>query len=160
MKNNQQQAPYVVLIPAYKPDERLVTLVKTLRDDQLEVTVVDDGGGETYAHFFTECEALGAEVARHAVNQGKGRALKTGISHILLSGREIAGVVTADADGQHTPADIRKIVEAMRENPTALVLGSRAFQGNVPFKSRAGNAITRVVYSLASGCLLYTSRCV
>ena len=41
MKNNQQQAPYVVLIPAYKPDERLVTLVKTLRDDQLEVTVVD-----------------------------------------------------------------------------------------------------------------------
>lgn len=151
MKASNENAPYVVLIPAYKPDERLVTLVRTLREKNLPVTVVDDGGGAAYATFFDQCAALGADVACHAVNQGKGRALKTGINHILRSGREIAGVVTADADGQHTPQDILRIIDAMRENPTALVLGVRAFKGKVPFKSLAGNTITRAVYTLASG---------
>ena len=153
-----KNAPYVVLIPAYKPDARLVTLVKTLREKDLAVTVVDDGGGEAFAAFFKDCAALGADVVTHAVNQGKGRALKTGINAILNSGKEIAGVVTADADGQHTPEDILKIVGAMDKNPDALVLGSRAFKGNVPFKSRAGNAITRVVYSLASGIRVYDTQ--
>lgn len=158
MNQINENAPYVVLIPAYKPDERLVTLVRTLREKELAVTVVDDGGGEAFAPFFDQCAALGADVAYHAVNQGKGRALKTGINHILRSGKQIAGVVTADADGQHTPEDILKIIDAMGQNPTALVLGSRAFKGNVPFKSRAGNAITRVVYSLASGIRIYDTQ--
>lgn len=39
----------------------------------------------------------------------------------------------------------------MREHPNALVLGSREFTGEVPFKSRWGNRITRFVYALASG---------
>lgn len=158
MKMTSENAPYVVLIPAYKPDVRLVKLVRALREKELAVTVVDDGGGEEFAAFFDQCAALGADVAHHAVNQGKGRALKTGINHILRSGKKIAGVVTADADGQHTPEDILKIVGAMAENPQALVLGSRAFKGNVPFKSRAGNAITRVVYALASGIRVYDTQ--
>lgn len=60
-------------------------------------------------------------------------------------------MVTADADGQHTLRDILRIIEAMREHPNALVLGSREFTGDVPFKSRWGNRITRFVYALASG---------
>ena len=95
MKQMSKNAPYVVLIPAYKPDARLVTLVKTLREKDLAVTVVDDGGGEAFAAFFKDCAALGADVVTHAVNQGKGRALKTGINALLNSGKEIAGVVTA-----------------------------------------------------------------
>lgn len=158
MKQTDNAAAYEVLIPAYKPDERLVTLVRVLRERGLSVTVVDDGGGEAYAAFFAQCRELGASLACHAVNQGKGRALKTGINHILRAGKAIAGVVTADADGQHTPEDIEKIIGVMRENPQALVLGSRAFKGDVPFKSRAGNAITRVVYALASGIRVHDTQ--
>ena len=147
----QENFRVVVLIPAYKPDERLIQLTRKLRDEKLDVLLVDDGGGEQYASIFEQCRALGAEVAVHAVNQGKGRALKTGLNAAMLIWKDMAGVVTADADGQHTPRDILRIIEAMREHPNALVLGSREFTGEVPFKSRWGNRITRFVYALASG---------
>lgn len=141
----------IVLIPAYKPDDRLTELVKELRDKNLDVLLVDDGGGQTFKKIFDDCRALGAEVAVHAVNQGKGRALKTGINAALLLWPDLSGIVTADADGQHTPTDILRLIEAMDQHENTLVLGSRAFTGNVPFKSLWGNRITRAVYALASG---------
>ena len=141
----------VVLIPAYKPDERLVQLTRELKEEKLDVLLVDDGGQQAFAHIFDECRALGAKVAVHAVNQGKGRALKTGLNAALNLWPDLSGVVTADADGQHTLRDILRLIEAMREHPNALVLGSREFTGDVPFKSRWGNRITRFVYALASG---------
>ncbi|MBQ7051535.1 MAG: bifunctional glycosyltransferase family 2/GtrA family protein [Clostridia bacterium] len=141
----------VVLIPAYKPDERLIALTKELIDNKLDVLLVDDGGGETFRHIFDACRALGAEVAVHAVNMGKGRALKTGINAAMLKWQDMAGIVTADADGQHTPKDILRLIDALHQHPDKLVLGSRAFTGNVPKKSLWGNKITRAVYALASG---------
>ena len=141
----------VVLIPAYKPDERLVTLTGELVGHGLDVLLVDDGGGEAYAAIFESCRALGAQVAVHAVNLGKGRALKTGINAALLTWPDLAGIVTADADGQHTVTDILRLIDALRKHPQTLVLGSREFTGDVPFKSRWGNRITRAVYALASG---------
>ncbi|MBR1409309.1 MAG: bifunctional glycosyltransferase family 2/GtrA family protein [Clostridia bacterium] len=141
----------VVLIPAYKPDARMVDLTRSLLDEKLTVMLVDDGGGEQYAPLFEKCRRMGARVAVHAVNMGKGRALKTGLNEILLSCPDALCVVTADADGQHTVQDILRVAQAAAEHPDALVLGSRAFTGNVPFKSRWGNRITRWVYRLASG---------
>ena len=148
-KKNDARA--VVLIPAYKPDERLVTLTGELIDCGLRVLLVDDGGGETFAPIFKQCRELGAKVAVHAVNLGKGRALKTGINEALLLWPDLSGIVTADADGQHTVKDILRLIDAMGEHEQALVLGSRAFTGNVPAKSLWGNRITRWVYTLASG---------
>ena len=142
----------VVLIPAYKPDERLIELTRELIvDNGLDVLLVDDGGQEKFAHIFEACKKLGAEVAVHAVNMGKGRALKTGINAAMLKWPDMAGIVTADADGQHTPKDILRLIDALHAHPDKLVLGSRAFTGNVPFKSLWGNRITRFVYALASG---------
>lgn len=156
--SDTKQGRTVVLIPAYKPDERLVTLVQTLIDRGQDVLVVDDGGQERYLHIFTRCEQAGAAVVRHAVNMGKGRALKTGLNEIMLRFPQARGVVTADADGQHTPDDIGRVIEAMAQHPRALILGSRAFTGDVPFKSRAGNAITRIVYHLASGLRVHDTQ--
>ena len=141
----------VVLIPAYKPDERLIELTRELRDNDLDVLLVDDGGHEAFRHIFEACRELGAEVAVHAVNMGKGRALKTGINAAMLKWPDMTGIVTADADGQHTPKDILRLIDALHAHPDKLVLGSRAFTGNVPFKSLWGNRITRAVYALASG---------
>ena len=141
----------VVLIPAYKPDERLIDLTRELIDNKLDVLLVDDGGKEAFRHIFEACRSLGAEVAVHAVNMGKGRALKTGINAALLRWPDMAGIVTADADGQHTPKDILRLIDALHEHPDKLVLGSRAFTGNVPKKSLWGNMITRTVYALVSG---------
>ena len=140
-----------MLIPAYKQDERIIDLTRELVDNELRVLLVDDGGREQFRAIFDACEALGAKVAVHAVNQGKGRALKTGINASLNIWPDLTGIVTADADGQHTPKDILRLIDAMAEHPDTLVLGSREFTGDVPFKSRWGNRITRAVYTLVSG---------
>ena len=141
----------LVLIPAYKPDDRMVALCSELRGAGLSVLVVDDGSGPAFRVFFDQAQALGCHVERHAVNLGKGRALKTGINAAMNGCPNLSALITADADGQHTCTDILRIAQAMQEHPDALVMGSRAFTGDVPFKSRAGNAITRHVYRFVTG---------
>src|SRR6185369_8570471 len=78
-----------------------------------------------------------------AVNLGKGAALKTGINHALCTFPGLTGIVTADADGQHHPEDIRRVAETQREHPDALVMGARTFDADVPLRSRFGNILTR-----------------
>ena len=151
MTRTDSTPPIVVLIPAYKPDERLVLLCRALQAASLPVLVVDDGSGPSFLPIFERAQEAGATLARHAVNLGKGRALKTGINIILQRWPSLGGVGTADADGQHVPEDIGRVMAAMREHPNALVLGARAFSGNVPTRSLVGNTITRYVYQFASG---------
>jgi glycosyltransferase involved in cell wall biosynthesis len=76
-----------VLIPAYKPDERMLTLIEALKAIGFDrLIVVDDGGGENYAPLFQRAAAAGAEVLTHPVNRGKGAALRTGLKRILETG--------------------------------------------------------------------------
>ena len=81
----------VVLIPAYKPDDRLIQLTRELKEEKLDVLLVDDGGQKPFAPIFEQCRALGAEIAVHAVNQGKGRALKTGLNAALNIWPDLSG---------------------------------------------------------------------
>ncbi len=140
----------IVLIPSYEPDTRLVTLVGSLRAvPGLRVLVVDDGSGPAYAAHFAAVIALGATVVTHEVNRGKGAALKTGFAHALAtwSGEPL---VCADSDGQHAPADILRVADAIAEGPD-VVLGVRRFTGRVPMRSRIGNVLTRRLFALATG---------
>jgi hypothetical protein len=59
--------------------------------------------------------------------------------------------VTADADGQHDPAGIRSVATRFAQSPEALVLGTRAFDGQIPLRSRLGNSVTRHVVRFAVG---------
>ena len=137
-----------VLIPAYKPDERLITLVDALREAGFtRLVAVDDGGGAPYRHIFDALEGK-AEVLVHEVNRGKGAALKTGLEYIRRW--EGVGVVTADCDGQHAPADVCRIADALLEQPDALILGSRD-KRQMPPRSKAGNTLTCGVFALLTG---------
>lgn len=140
-----------ILIPAYKPDDKLVALTdQLLTHDGLKLVVVDDGSGEAFRPVF---EALDKRVTliSYPDNKGKGGALKTGIRYIMDHMPECERLVTADADGQHRYADIRRVLDKSEEMPSTLVLGSRAFDGDVPLRSRFGNAMTRQVFAIASG---------
>jgi len=143
----------LIIIPAYQPLESLVPLTKEIMTLFENVLVVDDGGGEKYAYIFEQLKEMGAIVVAHAINQGKGRALKSAINYCLLNPELAkAGVITVDADGQHRPEDIVKIADAMEANPDAVVMGCRAFDAsNIPFRSRMGNGISRKVYKWACG---------
>ena len=141
-----------VLIPAFQPDEKLVDLVLDLREAGLgKMVIVDDGGGDEAASLFARVRMLNVPVVTHVVNLGKGRALKSGLNYILEHGLGDAGVITADADGQHRPDDILKIARAMSLDPDALVLGVREFKGDVPLRSKFGNRMTRLIFAAING---------
>lgn len=142
---------YVVLIPAYKPDMRLVALADELEAANLPVVVVDDGSQPEQQPVFDALLERGIEVVRHAVNQGKGRAMKTGFNYLLLSHPELKGVVTADCDGQHTLRDILSVVDALRKHPNDMIIGARKFTGKVPMRSLLGNKLTCGVFWFATG---------
>lgn len=141
-----------ILIPAYKPDQHMLTLIRELTTrDFKRIIVIDDGSGDAFAAVFAEAEAMGCRILRHAVNMGKGRALKTGLNDAINIGYADHGVITADADGQHTPQDIERLAQVMADKPDALVLGVRQFVGTVPLRNRIGNSITRFVFTLING---------
>lgn len=140
-----------ILIPSYEPDERLIALIRDLKEvSDAPILVVDDGSGEDYRGIFESARKEGCTVLTHPTNQGKGRALKTGFDYVRKHGEE-EGVVCADSDGQHLPEDILRITRAVREHRGHIVLGSRQFTGKVPLRSRFGNSATRMVYALATG---------
>lgn len=140
----------IVLIPAYQPDRKLITTLKELVERGLPALVVDDGSGSEYDAVFIEAGKY-ARIVRYARNRGKGGALKQGISCIRKCFPNCRYMITADADGQHAPADILRLSEKLAEGKTRLVIGSRQFVGDVPLRSRFGNSITRHIYSLVSG---------
>ena len=140
----------IALIPAYKPDEKMAALAEELAAEGFAVVIVNDGSGSGYNRLFTAVRRY-ADVVAHTQNMGKGAALKTGIRYISEHFEAPYVIVTADADGQHTVADICKTAKMSEENPVSLVLGCRAFDKDVPLRSRFGNTVTRHVFRLCSG---------
>lgn len=142
----------IVLIPSLEPAHRLPSLVAALKAaaPDVGIVVVDDGSGPAYAPIFASVEALGAEVVAFTENRGKGAALKAGFRHIATRhpGHD---VVTADSDGQHTVDDILRVAFRLRQERDALVLGVRSFVGDVPARSRFGNAVSAFLFRIAAG---------
>ena len=140
-----------LIIPAYKPGKEMIELLEQFRgNEDFLPLVVDDGSGEAFEEVFDRVPDF-AVLLRHEVNRGKGAALKTAMRYVLESLPECGLALTADADGQHRYKDILMVNESARRHDGALVLGSRKFEGEVPFRSRFGNAMTRQVFAIASG---------
>lgn len=144
--------PTAVVIPAYKPGPPLLAVVQALSENFHRILVVDDGSGPEYRQIFESvAQVPGVVVLRHEINRGKGGALKTAFRYALAEFPEIGGILTADADGQHRPEDILAVSERFEHNPTCLVLGSRAFDKDVPWRSSVGNSVTRWVMRILVG---------
>ncbi len=144
----------VILIPSLEPDERLPAYIRKLKDAGFGyIVVIDDGSSSAFRPVFEEISKVeDTVVLTHDVNQGKGVALKTGYRYIRENFPDISGVITADADGQHSVDDCLHLAEELTKGKRALYLGSRDFnQENVPPKSRSGNKITSAVFQLLYG---------
>lgn len=142
----------VILIPSLNPDNRLIKLVDELVVNGFkDIIVVNDGSSGEYNKYFKDV-SKSATVLKHAVNLGKGRALKTGFNEYLIKFKEKSGIITVDSDGQHKIEDIKKVAKKLVENNESLILGSRDFNlENVPFKSKYGNKITRNIFKFLTG---------
>lgn len=144
----------VILIPSLEPDDRLPAYMQRLLEAGFtRAVVVDDGSGEKYQPIFRQLAGMdGVTVLHHEVNRGKGCALKTGYAYIRDHIPEASGVITADADGQHTVEDCWKLAEALTADRRVLYLGSRDFNlPDIPPKSRFGNKTTSFVFRLLYG---------
>jgi len=145
-----------VLIPARGPEWSLLALLQELMVAGFgRVILLDDGSSTSCAEVFNAVQQIaGVHVLRHAVNLGKGRALKTGMNFFLTELPEFTALVTADADGQHTAADIVRVAQSLHNAHGRAVLGSRQFGQGVPLRSKLGNLLTRQVFRLATGATL------
>ncbi len=142
-----------MIVPSYQPDEKLIATLKGIYDLGFDdVIVVNDGSDADKQKYFDEAASLGAAVLVHPRNRGKGAALRTAFAWFLENRKDRDGAVTADADGQHRPADILACAEKMLAEGDKLVLGVRDFsQPDVPKRSRAGNRITSLSFLIFCG---------
>jgi glycosyltransferase involved in cell wall biosynthesis len=148
-----RQATWVV-IAAYNEAAMIGQVVAGVVAEGWRVVVVDDGSTDDTAGA---ARVPGAIVLRHAINLGQGAALQTGIDFALRRGA--ARIVTFDADGQHSPADLPAMVAALDDADIAL--GSRAL-GTTVGATRGRRALLRLatrVSNRMSGMQLTDAHC-
>lgn len=125
----------VVIIPAYNEEKNIGNVLAGVRKYTDNIIVVDDGSQDRTGKI---AESYGAEVFHHFINRGLGGALGTGIAAALNRGADI--IVTLDADGQHDPNEILKLIEPIKQDKTDVVIGSRFLEKQeMPFFRRIGN---------------------
>lgn len=147
-----------IIIPSLNPDQKLINLLYRLREaGYSHIILINDGSSAEYDSYFQQAnDQFQCCVLRHCVNQGKGRALKTGLNYFLEHFSQKAGVVTVDADGQHQVDDItacaQALLDSQRNGGRELILGCRDFESeNVPLRSKFGNVLTRQVFHAFCG---------
>ncbi|HFI0055934.1 glycosyltransferase [Streptococcus sp. A34] len=141
---------YYVIIPAYQPDQKLLELLNAMKHRlNCKIIVVNDGSTEASKAIIEQASSY-ATVLHHERNLGKGQALKTTFQYIQERDSNSV-IVTADADGQHSVNDMDRVARAAMNLPNHLVLGVRQFSNDVPFRSRFGNKLTRLLFRLQTG---------
>ena len=155
----------VLLIPSLNPDINFVYFLEKFKEKsninklEIDIVIVNDGSSKKYDYIFKKIEEKNIIVLKHAVNLGKGRALKTGINYILINIKNFKSIVTADSDGQHSIEDIISCLIKSNKNPNTLILGSRNFgyffkknkRSVVPLRSKFGNKSTKLIFKYLLG---------
>jgi len=112
----------LVFIPAWNEADSVAAVIADVRErlPDADVLVVDDGSTDETTARAT---AAGATVASLPFNQGLGAALQTGYLYALREGYDFCAHL--DADGQHPPAEVARLLEEVRADRADLVIGSR-----------------------------------
>jgi glycosyltransferase involved in cell wall biosynthesis len=144
----------IAVIPAFNAGATIEPVIIGALPHVERVVVVDDGSRDGSGDVASRA---GATVLTHEVNRGKGGALKTGFAYTLEHGFD--GVITLDADGQHLPSEIPKIVAARRETGADIIIGGRAHLfGEMLPRRRMANRFASWAISKGSGARIDDSQ--
>ena len=137
-----------IVIPAYNEERAIVGVIRGLKArGYSRVVVVDDGSKDRTGEL---ARREGALVLRHLFNRGVGGAWGTGIKAALSFNPEI--IVTFDADGQHDPDDIHRLIEPIEKAEADVVIGSRRQDAaNIPISRRLAHRIANLITYLLFG---------
>jgi glycosyltransferase involved in cell wall biosynthesis len=137
-----------VVIPAYQAATTIRDAVAHTRAavPDASVIVVDDGSSDGTGE---QGRGTGAVVVTHPRNRGKGVALRSGIARACEAGADV--IVTLDADGQHPPGLIPRLLQPISDAQADLVLGARARSGAMPLGRRFTNWISAALASRIGG---------
>ncbi len=130
-----------VIIPAYNEELSVGKIVKktkyVLKDIDHEIIVIDDGSQDNTAKTALE---NGAEVIKHPYNIGNGASVKSGL-------RKVSGdiIILMDADGQHSPEDIPRLLEKSPEYDMAI--GARKKWNGILLHRKIANALYNIFAS-------------
>jgi UDP-N-acetylglucosamine---dolichyl-phosphate N-acetylglucosaminyltransferase len=138
----------VVVIPAYNEERTIVEVIRGLKQQGFTTLIVVDDGSSDRTGALAADE--GVIRLRHLLNRGLGGALGTGLRAAVRLGAEV--IVTFDADGQHDPNDIRRLLHPIDVGEAEVVIGSRMWDPRgMPYRRRAANWLANVLTYLLFG---------
>jgi len=119
LSSKNRQGKTLIILPSYNEEETLGGLVREINSlfPELDILVIDDGSTVEQGPF------PGIPVIRHFLNLGDGAARQTGFLYALKNGYSY--VIHLDADGQHLPSDIPRLLEPLKNGQADLIVGSR-----------------------------------
>lgn len=137
-----------VVIPAYNEASTIADIIHGVRRYVDNVVVVDDGSTDGTSERL---EGLPVTLLRHQRNLGKGASLWNGMQHARSRGA--AAVITIDADGQHRPEDIPRLLSAAVLHPGSLIIAARLrHRQRVPGARQFASFMADFWISWAAGC--------
>lgn len=138
----------VIVIPAFNEGVSIEGVVRRVREAGFaEVIVVDDGSDDDTARLAGRA---GARVIRHMTNRGAGAATATGLAAARLLGAQV--VATLDADGQHDPSEIAKVIDPIVCGKADVSIGVRILdRGRMPVVTRIFNGVGNAATFILSG---------
>ena len=117
----------LVIIPAFNEASAVAETIRGVRREagrSAEILVIDDGSTDETGKI---AKSAGAKVVRHPINRGLGGALGTGLYWAKI--KDFDFCVTFDADGQHDPSDVKKVLQPLYYNEADVVIGTRTKTG-------------------------------
>ncbi|WP_264552817.1 DUF2062 domain-containing protein [Flavobacterium sp. N2038] len=142
---------FCVIVPTYNNQKTLKKVLDSILEFTSNIIIVNDGSTDSTFEILKQYTPL--TQIHHPKNLGKGRALRNGFRKAIELNFEYA--ITIDSDGQHFASDIPVFIEAIQNEPNALLIGSRNMtQENVPKKSSFGNKFSNFWFKFETGIVL------
>ena len=127
------------VIPAYNEESTVQCVVTSTLPHVDAVFVIDDGSSDNTAQ---NAALAGAQVISHVLNRGLGAALSTGFAAALEEGAD--AVVTLDADLQHDPSEIPRLISALSGGAHVVIGSRKASYATIPWYRRIAQMLGNI----------------
>ena len=142
-----------VVIPGRNEEKNISAVVREAKKHSRSVLVIDDGSRDATSE---EAEKAGARVLKHAINLGKGAAMRTGAACAIRKGAD--AIVFMDSDGQHAPKDIPRLAAALAGYDVIFTYRNLR-SASMPLTKKAGNAFLDFLLKTLFGIRVVDAQC-